>query len=561
MKERIQTLFLISAIALLSQACTNGTSGNGEPSTPGVSADEGFVVEAPVFPDAEFLITDYGAIEDGLSLNTEAINSAIRACNEAGGGKVVIPPGVWVTGPIRLQSNVNLHAREGAVVLFSKDFDDYPFVRTYFEGQRDLRAMPLLFGDSIENIAITGRGIFDGSGEIWRPVKKSKLTEGQWNSLVRSGGALNDRGDIWWPSKYAYEASLDPASFRSRPLDDPELDKYKPFFRPPLLQLINCDKVLLEGPIFENSPGWCLHPLMCTNLTVNNITVRNPWYAQNGDGIDVESCEYVSIKNSRFDVGDDAICIKSGKNKEGRDRGRPTRYVVVDNCVVHHGHGGFVVGSEMSGGVSDIWVRNCTFTGTDVGLRFKSTRGRGGVVENIHIENIRMIDIARDAIIFNLFYAGLAPTEMGEDPIGSLVANAPEVSEETPEFRNIHISNVSCQGANRAIQILGLPEMPVSDLTVENAVFSSDRGINCLFASGLTLNNVRVVTDGHPVAQLVNVTDVEIESLDGNNDILLDLDGEKSAGVTVRDEDPEEFRQRTRTGDKTREDALTISGL
>lgn len=561
MKNKLQILLLMGAVSLLPAACTSETTGTADASGSGGQTGENFVVETPVFPEGEFLITDYGAVNDGLTLNTEAINSAIRACHEAGGGKVVIPSGVWVTGPIRLRSNVNLHAAEGSVVMFSKDFDDYPFVRTYFEGQQDLRAMPLLFGDSIENIAITGKGIFDGSGDIWRPVKKFKMTDGQWRELLRSGGALNDRGDIWWPSKYAYEASLDPASFRDRSPDDPELDKYKPYFRPPLLQLIHCDRVLLEGPIFENSPGWCLHPLMCTNLTVNDITVRNPWYSQNGDGIDVESCEYVSIRNSQFDVGDDAICIKSGRNKEGRDRGRPTRYVVVDNCIVHHGHGGFVVGSEMSGGVSDIWVRNCSFTGTDVGLRFKSTRGRGGVVENIHIENIRMINIARDAIIFNLFYAGLAPTEMGEDPIGNLIANAPEVSEETPEFRNIHISNVSCQGADRAIQILGLPEMPVSNLTVENAVFKTDRGINCLFASDLTLSNVRVVTNGQPVATLVNVMDVEINSLDGNNDVLLELDGEKSTGVSVKTEDPDQFRQRTRIGEKAAEDALKISGL
>lgn len=300
---------------------------------------------------------------------------------------------------------------------------------------------------------------------------------------------------------------------------------------------------------------------MCNNLTVNDIRVRNPWYAQNGDGIDVESCKYVSIKNSSFDVGDDAICIKSGKNKEGRDRGMPTQYVEVENCVVHHGHGGFVVGSEMSGGVKDIWVNNCTFTGTDVGLRFKSTRGRGGVVENIHIDNIRMINIARGAISFNLFYAGLAPTEMGENPIESLVNNAPEVSEETPEFRNIHISNVDCQGASDALLIMGLPEMPVSNLSLENSVFASENGISCLFASGLTLKNVVLNSKETPAVSFTNVVDAEVINLTGNQDILLELEGKKSGKIIVKSEEGEAVIERIKLGEMVDKNAIEVSAL
>jgi len=538
-------------IPLMLSCTTNLPDVNKEAST-------NFKIERPVFPDRDFLITDYGAVNDGIVLNTESINDAIRACSESGGGRVIIPEGVWVTGSIQLMDNVNLLADEGAVILFSSNFDDYPFVKTYFEGRRDLRAMPLLFGDSLVNIAITGKGIFDGSGDAWRPVKKMKMTEDQWEELVGSGGVLSESGDIWWPNEYAYEASIDPGKFSDRTPDDPEMKKYKAFFRPPLVQLINCDRVLLEGPLFENSPGWCIHPLMCTNLTVNDITVRNPWYAQNGDGIDVESCKYVSIKNSNFDVGDDAICIKSGKDREGRERGKPTQFVEVDNCIVHHGHGGFVVGSEMSGGVKDIWVQNCSFTGTDVGLRFKSTRGRGGVVENIHIDNIRMINIARDAIIFNLFYAGLAPTEMGEDPIENLVIHAPEVSEETPEFRNISISNVNCQGAMRAVQVMGLPEMPVTGLSIENSVFTAEMGINCLFADSINLKNVVVNTKGFPAINLINVGGAEITSCESNNETLLQVDGAGSREIAIYSYDRDETMNRTRMGEKSGEDIVTF---
>ena len=179
-----------------------------------------------------------------------------------------------------------------------------------------------------------------------------------------------------------------------------------------MVSLISCNKVLLDGPVFQNSPAWCIHPLMCENLTVRNIDVRNPWYSQNGDGIDIESCKNSVVYNCTFDVGDDAICIKSGKDQEGRDRGMPTENLIVKNCVVYHGHGGVTVGSEMSGGVKNMHVSGCTFIGTDVGLRFKSNRGRGGVVEKIFISNIDMINIPTNAISFNLYYGGLSPDEL-----------------------------------------------------------------------------------------------------------------------------------------------------
>jgi len=517
-----------------------------------------FDIQVPSFPDSQFLITEYGAVNDGISLNTEAINRAIEECNGAGGGKVVIPEGVWITGPIRLQSNVNLHVDEGAVVLFSDDFDDYPFIYTYFEGRRDFRAMPPLYGDTLENIAITGKGIFDGSGDAWRPVKKMKTTEDQWEELVRSGGYVSGDGQTWWPNEQAYRVSLDPDRYRSILETLPDKENYKAFYRPALVQLVSCDRVLLEGPLFQNSPGWCIHPLMCTNLTVNDIRVKNPWYAQNGDGIDVESCTNVRITNSYFDVGDDAICIKSGKNEEGRKRGMPTRFVEVSNCVVQRGHGGFVVGSEMSGGVKDIWVSDCSFLGTDVGLRFKSTRGRGGVVENIHIENIRMNDIARDAIIFNLFYAGLAPTEMGDNPVEGLISSAPEVSEETPEFRNITISGIQCQGAERALNIMGLPEMPVSGLKLENSVFSTLMGVQCLFAKDLVLDNVIIRTEEHPTLNLTNVSGAEIRAVSGNDETYMRVEGSATEHIVVRTEETQDTRNRSVIGEGVKEGSVEV---
>ena len=242
----------------------------------------------------------------------------------------------------------------------------------------------------------------------------------------------------------------------------------KRFLRPVMVSLVGCKNVLLQGVIFQNSPAWNIHPLMCENIIIDRVLARNPSYAQNGDALDLESCKNALIVRSVFDAGDDGICIKSGKDADGRKRGKPCENVIVDGCTVFSGHGGFVVGSEMSGGVKNIMVKNCQFLGTDVGLRFKSRRGRGGVVENIFIKDISMTDIQADAIIFNLYYGGQSVIEMLDS--GKKVNNVKPmpVDETTPQFRNIHIENVTCQNAGRAMFFNGLPEMPIENIDLKN---------------------------------------------------------------------------------------------
>ncbi len=262
-----------------------------------------------------------------------------------------------------------------------------------------------------------------------------------------------------------------------------------------MVSLISCNKVLLDGPVFQNSPAWCIHPLMCENLTVRNIDVRNPWYSQNGDGIDIESCKNSVVYDCTFDVGDDAICIKSGKDQEGRDRGIPTENLIVKNCVVYHGHGGVTVGSEMSGGVKNMHVSGCTFIGTDVGLRFKSNRGRGGVVENIYISNIDMINIPTNAISFNLYYGGLAPDElMAQSEEEKMNSEIHEVTEETPQFKDISIKNITCKGAHQAIYLQGLPEMNLENIHMENLTMESEKGLLCMDAHGITIKDLNLLT-------------------------------------------------------------------
>ena len=469
-------------------------------------------VEAPAFPPREVSIEDFGGVGDGLKLNTEAFNTAFETLSSQGGGSLIVPKGVWLTGPIVFQSNVCLHLEKAALILFTQDKSAYPVIKTSYEGRETWRCQSPISGRNLENIAITGQGAINGSGQVWRPLKRDKVTEGYWKKVVASGGALKTP-NYWLPSQKAVEAEQMGAHERNA-MTGTDWSAFKEFLRPVMVSFIECRNVLLQGVLFENSPSWNIHPLMCENLIIDNVFVRNPAYAQNGDGLDIESCKNVLVLNSTLDVGDDAICIKSGRDAEGRRRGRPTENVIVDNCLVFKGHGGFVVGSEMSGGVKNIAVSNCNFIGTDVGLRFKSTRGRGGVVENIYIRNISMIDIVTEALRFNLYYGGKSASEALEDgdqsPQEELI---PPVSETTPVFRNIFIRDVISHNSRRAMLFNGLPEMNIQNILIENSVFTAQIGAELTESSQITLNNVGIYPQEGPALLLHNIRNLEAKSI------------------------------------------------
>ena len=468
-------------------------------------------VEAPSFKNNKMSVVDFGGLGDGYTLNTQSFSKAIDALSKKGGGTLVVPAGVWFTGPIELKSNINLHLNKGALILFSPDFNLYPLVNTIFEGLETRRCQSPISARNAENIAITGEGSIDGSGEAWRPLKRAKVTDVQWKSVVKSGGVLKDP-NYWFPSKKSLKGeSLSDMNVPRGQLSDSDWNEIRDFLRPVMINFIECKNVMLQGVLFENSPSWNIHPLMCTNLIIDNIAVRNPSYAQNGDGIDVESCKNVLIVNSTFDVGDDAICIKSGKDEEGRRRARPTENVIVDNCKVFKGHGGFVVGSEMSGGVKNISVRNCQFLGTDVGLRFKSNRGRGGVVENIYVSDIYMFDIATDSFLFDLYYGGKSASESLEDgDPTSTVGQMPQVTVETPVFRNIYVKNIVSRNARRAMFFNGLPEMNISNINVENAIITSQYGAVISESDGIKFKNIHIIPKNGAALELQNVKNFEL---------------------------------------------------
>ncbi len=495
------------------------------------------LVQEPLIPNIAVYITEFGAKSGGQFLCTQAIADAINEVSKKGGGKVIIPRGIWLTGPITLKSNIEIHTEPGTLVIFSSDKSMYPLVESSFEGLNTYRCMSPINGRDLTNIAITGDGIFDGSGDAWRSVKKEKLTENQWKKLVASGGLVSENGKIWYPSQQFIDgqrlAEMNiPKSLKTKE----EFASIKDFLRPVMVSLVLCNKVLIDGPTFQNSPAWNIHPLMCENFTMRNTTVRNPWYSQNGDGIDIESCKNCILHDCSFDVGDDAICIKSGKDKEGRERKMPTENLIIKNCTVYHGHGGVTVGSEMSSGVKNMHVSNCTFIGTDVGLRFKSTRGRGGVVENIYISNIEMINIETQAISFNLYYSGRSVSEDLEAGTNGKAPKFLPVTEETPQFKNIFMRDINCKGAYQAIQLQGLPEMNLENVQLENVVIESDYGVICSDAKGVKMRNMKLITTNLPVIEIINSKNISISGLDipSGDQPLFRVSGSQSEAITFK---------------------------
>lgn len=525
MKKIVFTLFalLTASISLIAQTANKPYSFSNLPKIAKTS-----------FKADTLNILKFGAVSDGLTLNTKSINNAIIACNKRGGGVVLIPKGLWLSGPIELKSNVNLHLQENAILQFTRDFSQYPLVASNWEGLPQMRNQSPLWATNQQNIAITGKGIIDGAGDAWRMVKKEKLTETQWSKLVASGGVVSEDKKTWHPTEQFFKASKMKNPGEITPEKTPEFyNSIKDFLRPNLLVFTKCKRILLEGVTFQNSAAWNIHPLMCEDLTVRNIYAKNPWYAQNGDGIDIESCKNVLIEGSTFDVGDDGICIKSGRDAAGRKRGMPTENVIIRNSTVYQAHGGFVIGSEMSGGAKNIFVYDCSFIGTDIGLRFKTTRGRGGVVEKIFIKNINMIGIVGEAILFDMYYAAVDPIALkGDNREAPKVVMLP-VTEETPIFRDFHINNVACDGAAKAVFIRGLPELSISNIILENLNIKAKEGVDIQEAKNITLSNVNlVVAEANPLINIQNGNQINLKNVKYNTaQTLFRISGDRNSGI------------------------------
>jgi polygalacturonase len=401
-------------------------------------------------PCVWFNVLDNGAIRDGSAPSTASIQKTIDLCGHHGGGTVFIPAGTYVTGTIWMRSNITLHVESGAVLLGDTDIAAFPLWTTKWEGNAVASShAPLIGGEGLTNIAVTGRGVIDGRGKMW------------WDAFHQ--GKIRD-------------------------------------IRPHLIRFVDCRDVLIDGLHFINSPRWTLNPVACDNVTITRVTIRNPHNSPNTDGINPDSCSNVQISNCHIDVGDDCIAIKSGSEEDGRPNPRPCHNITISNCTMLHGHGGVVIGSEMSGGVRNVAISNCVFCGTDRGIRLKSRRGRGNAVEDLRVDNIVMDDV-HCPIVVNLFYVcGASEHSKVLDP------KLQQVNAGTPQFRRLRFSNITARKVKFAAAfILGLPEMFVEDIVLDGISIYMDTdnkeagcpamaaGVPDMCRAGLVLKNARNV--------------------------------------------------------------------
>jgi DNA sulfur modification protein DndE len=457
-------------------------------------------------------LKDYGAVPDGHTLCTQAFENALAALSAQGGGHLEVPAGTWLTGPIRLRSNIDLHLAKGSLVQFSGKKSLYPLVIIKTEHDQKVLTTPPISGKDLRNISITGPGTLDGGGDAWRPVKKAKVTPERWKSFLSRGGVLDEKQGTWYPD----QGSRNGPAFlkeieRNHPADAAAYEPCHRYLRPKMVELTRCEKVLLQEFRITNSPNWTIHPDRCTDVTVRGVVVDNPDWAQNSDAIDLESCRGALIEGMWINTGDDGICIKSGKDEEGRRIGIPSEHVLVKDCTVHQAHGGFVIGSEMSGGVRDFLVMNCTFEGTQVGLRFKTAATRGGVVEGIRIRGIRMRNILNQAICFQSNYGtgGGSKAARSSDPASGEVSAGTE--EHLPIFRDFRIEDVTCDGAARAAVIDGFPQSPVQNIVLRHATIRSDEGAQLSNVRNVVFENVRIQPKSGPAVMTgENVVDCRL---------------------------------------------------
>jgi polygalacturonase len=393
-------------------------------------------INAPQFPDHDFSITDFGARGDGQTNCKPAFDQAIQACHEASGGRVVVPAGQWlVRGPIHLKSGVNLHVEKGAVIRFSTEPDDYmPPVLTRFEGNELMNFSPLIYALDQENIAITGGGTLDGQAgrDKWWP----------WKGKTGSG-----------PNQSADSQTLRDMGEKNVPAAKRVFGKGH-YLRPNFVQPYRCKNVLIEGVTFTNSPMWVLHPVLCENVTIRGVTVES--HGPNSDGCDPESCRDVLIEDCTFNTGDDCIAIKSGRNADGRRIAQPSENIIIRGCTMKDGHGGVVLGSEMSGGIRNVFVENCTMDSPnlDRAIRLKSNSLRGGFLENLFVRNVRVGQVKEAVVRINLMY----DKDRGEH---------------YPKVRNVFIENVTSEKSGRPFYFVGLEQAPIDNVVISNCTFKN----------------------------------------------------------------------------------------
>jgi polygalacturonase len=436
-------------------------------------------INLPLFSQHSFVnICEFGADNTGGKNSSAIINRLIDSLNNHQGGTLYFPAGNYTCGPIFLKSNITLLTDAGAVINFSDNFDDYlPMITSQWEGVRLKTFASQIYAIDAQNISIKGEGHFEGHGQKWwdylSKIRRGEITDTKWQKIFEE-----ENKELLLNNEY--------------------IPKMKSFLRPPMVLFYNCKDILIEGVSFSNPPFWTLVPVYCENVIISGVTIFNPGNSPNTDGIDPCSCRNVKISNCHISVGDDCIVLKSGRDEDGREAKKPTENVTITNCTMLNGHGGVVLGSEMSGDIRRITISNCVFEGTDRGIRIKTMRGRGGIIEDVNVSNIVMHNIIEEGIVLNMRYQNTDP-----EPI----------SERTPTIRDIHLSNISISGAKQGITLNGLEERNIDQVTFTDIYIQALKGIVGEYSQNLLFTNMRIGDSSQNPVEFNKCNNVTIRDL------------------------------------------------
>lgn len=448
-----------------------------------------------VIPDYTVTLTDFGAVGDGQTDCSEAFAAAIKHLKKQGGGHLIVPDGKWLTGPIKLISNFDLHLSDNATIIFSPNKELYVQPSdTLRDGSKKCYA--LVHGSKLENVAITGYGTLDGQGIFWRPVKQKKVSEEIWNNLLEMGGKVMSDGNsknwkIWYPFNLKREYNV--PNIASDAITQEKM-------RPHLVNITDSRNVLIEHVLLLNSPKFHLVPTRIQNLIIDGVNIRCPHWAQNGDAMDPGNVQVALIVNCNISCGDDGICMKGGVGQKGVDAG-PQRDFLICNDTVYRAHGGFVIGSEFSGGMQRLVVKDCRFEGTDIGCRFKSAPGRGGWCEDIYCYDIIMKDIVESAFLIQSGYAdrGAGVSATDKDNKDAFF----------PDWSNITFRNITCIGSKQAVDIQGFKGKPVHDILFDRiTIIGNKSGIKIEWAENVQFVNCNINPKPMPVEDYKKIKNV-----------------------------------------------------
>ncbi len=451
-------------------------------------------VQPVVFPDYTVTLTDFGAVGDGVTDNTEAFANALKHLKKQGGGHLLVPDGKWLTGPVKMVSNVDLHLADNAVILGSTNKELYVQPDDPRDGSKKCRA--LIYGSKLENVGITGRGTIDGQGIYWRPVKQKKVSEDQWNELLAMGGTtLADGNSKNWKIWYPFNLKKD---YNVPNIASDAITQEK--MRPHLVNITDSKNLILEHVHLLNSPKFHFVPTRVQNLIIDGVNIRCPHWAQNGDAMDPGNIQVALIVNCNIACGDDGICMKGGVGQKGVDAG-PQRDFLIRYDTVYHAHGGFVIGSEFSGGMQRLVVKDCYFEGTDIGCRFKSAPGRGGWCEDIYCQDIIMKNILGEAIHIESGYA--------DKGAGVSATDKDNKDAFFPDWSNITFRNIMCVGSKQAVNILGMKGKPVHDLLFDNVMIIGNKGgIKLEYAENIKFVNCQINPKPMPIEDYKKIKNV-----------------------------------------------------